>query len=220
MTSFASLLLLGQLGAMASAAAPSALASRVQEAVAARWEVPATAVAMAWSSAVSWRAEDAEAAFRLGPVGRDGWAALTLVPVGHAPRALRVRVGTSASVPKAARPLAPGRLLTADDMQWERDVVWGTPAPAATHVAEGWEVRRALQPGEPLQGVAVAPPPGVARGATLRLVWARNGVAIEMDAVALTAARVGETVQAKTATGRVSARVTAPGEARLEGGGA
>jgi flagella basal body P-ring formation protein FlgA len=220
MTSFASLLLLGQLGAVASPAPPAALASRVQEAVAARWELPAAAVEVVWSSAAAWRAEDAEAPFRLGAVGRDGWAALTLVPAGQPPRALRVRVGTASSVALAARPLEPGRLLSADDIRWEQQLAWGAPMPATSRVAEGWEVRRALQAGEPLRGVVVAPPPGVARGGTLRVTWARNGVAIEMDAVALTAARVGETVQAKTASGRISARVTAPGEARIEGGGA
>jgi flagella basal body P-ring formation protein FlgA len=220
MTSFASLFLLAQLGAAASPAPPAALASRVHEAVAAQWQLPASAVELAWSSALSWRAEDADAPFRLGAVGHDGWAALTIAPRGAAPRALRVRVGTVAPVAVAARPLAAGRLLSAEDMRWEQQVMWGAPVPASSRVAEGWEVRRALATGEPLRGVAVAPPPGVARGATLRVVWARNGVAIEMEAVALTAARVGETVQAKTATGRISARMTAPGEARIEGGGA
>ena len=225
MTSFASLALLAQLAAVSPAPAvpaapgvPAALAARVQEAVAAQWQLPPSAVQLAWGTVPAWRAHDVDAPLRLGPIGRDGWLVVTLEPVGLAPRAVRVRAGAEAPAPVAARALAVGTTLTAADIRWESPVQWGAPEVTTSPVDVGWEVRRALRAGEPLRGVAVAPPTGVTSGAPLRVVWARNGVEIEMEAVALTAARVGEKVQARTSTGRVMARMTAPGIARIEGG--
>ncbi len=219
MTSFASLALLAQLAAVSPApAVPAALATRVQAAVAEQWQLAPSAVQLAWGALPAWRARDLEAPMRLGPVGRDGWLVVTLEPTGVAPRAVRVRVGAAAPAPVAARALAIGTTLTAADIRWETPVRWGPPEATMSRVDVGWEVRRALRAGEPLRGVAIAAPAGVSSGAPLRIVWARNGVEIEMDAVALTAARVGESVQARTTTGRVMARMTAPGIARIEGG--
>jgi|CXWL01.1.fsa_nt_gi flagella basal body P-ring formation protein FlgA len=219
MTSFASLALLAQLAAASPAPAiPAALAARVQAAVAEQWQLAPSAVQLAWGAVPTWRAQDTAAPLRLGPIGREGWLVVTLEPAGMAPRALRVRAGAAAPAPVAARALAVGTLLTSADIRWDSPVQWGTPEPTASPVDVDWEVRRALRAGEPLRGVAVAPPAGVIGGGPLRIVWARNGVEIEMEAVALTAARVGEKVQARTSTGRVMARMTAPGIARIEGG--
>lgn len=219
MTSFASLALLAQLAATSPApAVPAVLATRVQAAVAEQWQVPPTAVQLAWGALPAWRASDLEAPLRLGAIGRDGWLVVTLEPTGAPPRAVRVRAGAAAPLPVAARALAAGVILTAADIRRESPVQWGEPEATSSLVDVGWEVRRPLRAGEPLRGVAVAAPAGVASGAPLRIVWARNGVEIEMDAVALTAARVGEKVQARTTTGRVMARMTAPGIARIEGG--
>lgn len=219
MTSFASLALLAQLAAVSPApAVPAALAARVQAAVAAQWQLAPSAVQLAWGAVPVWRAHDEDAPLRLGPVGRDGWLVVTLEPIGLAPRAVRVRAGAEAPAPVAARSLALGTTLTAADIRWESPVQWGPPEETASAVDVGWEVRRPLRAGEPLRGAAVAPPAGVISGGPLRIVWARNGVEIEMEAVALTAARVGEKVQARTTTGRVMARMTAPGIARIEGG--
>ena len=219
MTSFASLALLAQLAARTPApAVPAALATRVQAAVAEQWQLAPSAVQLAWGALPAWRASDLEAPLRLGPIGRDGWLVVTLEPSGAAPRAVRVRAGAAAPLPVAARALTAGVTLTDADIRWESPVQWGPPEATASLVDVGWEVRRTLRAGDALRGVAVAAPSGVASGAPLRIVWARNGVEIEMDAVALTAARVGEKVQARTTTGRVMARMTAPGIARIEGG--
>jgi flagella basal body P-ring formation protein FlgA len=219
MTSFASLALLAQLAAAAPVpAVPAVLVSRVQAAVAEQWQLAPAAVQLAWGALPAWRATDVDAPLRLGPIGRDGWLVVTLEPAGGPPRAVRVRVGAAVPAPVAARALAAGSTLAAEDIRWESPVQWGAPEATASLVDVGWEVRRALRAGEPLRGVAIAAPQGVASGAPLRIVWARQGVEIEMDAVALTAARVGEKVQARTTTGRVMARMTAPGIARIEGG--
>jgi flagella basal body P-ring formation protein FlgA len=218
MTSFASLLLLAQLAAVPSdTMVPAALSARVQDALASTWQVAPSRVTVTTGGAVRWRPADAEAPLRLGTVSREGWLVVTLEPVGMAPRAVRLRAGVRRDVPVAARALASGTLLGAEDIGHAARVQWGAPVASEASDPLGWEVRRALRPGDALQGIVIAPPPAVASGEAMRIVWQQRGVAIEMDAVALTAARLGERVQARTATGRVTARMTGPGVARIEG---
>jgi flagella basal body P-ring formation protein FlgA len=219
MISFANLLLLAQLAAVPSdTMVPAALRARVQEELARTWQVAPSAVVVAAGGTVRWRPADAEAPLRLGTVSREGWLVVTLEPTGATPRAVRLRAGVATEVPVAARALASGTLLAADDIARDARVQWGVPGSQEMVEPLGWEVRRALRAGDALQGVVIAAPPAVASGAQLRIVWQQRGVAIELDAVALTAARLGERVQARTATGRVTARMTGPGEARIEGG--
>ncbi len=219
MISFASLLLLAQ-GTVgpADTVVPAALSARVQEGLAAQWQLAPSAVTLAWGPVPRLRPADSEAPLRLGTVGRDGWLVVTLEPAGMAPRAVRLRAGVSAEVPVAARTLASGTLLAADDIVRAARVEWGAPDSATVLDPIGWEVRRALRPGDALRGIVIAPPPAVGSGEPMRIVWQQRGVAIELDAIALTAARVGERVQARTATGRVTARMTGPGVARIDGG--
>jgi flagella basal body P-ring formation protein FlgA len=108
--------------------------------------------------------------------------------------------------------------LESGDIEWVERTRWGPPDTTRAPVEPGWEVRRGVRAGELLVGVVVAPPKAVGPGEPLRIFWQRGGLEIELEAVALTGGRVGERVQARTETGRVTARMTAVGVARIEGG--
>ncbi len=218
MISSASLFLLAQLAAPAFPAVPGVLVSRVEEAVGVQWGVAPSAVVLEWGALPTLRAEDLSAPMRIGPISREGWFAVTVDPPTLAPRAFRARAGVEMPQPVATRALAGGTILAADDIAWEQRTRWGAPDTTRAPVEVGWEIRRGVQAGEVLAGVVVAPPRAVGPGDPLRVFWRQGGVEIELEAVALTGGRVGDRVQARTSTGRISARLTGIGVAHIEGG--
>lgn len=121
---------------------------------------------------------------------------LALAPIGAA-RAQRVAV--------AARALPRGAVLAAADID-------SAAAPSRAHAATpavvtaGWVTRRVVAAGEPLAPPAVAPPPMVAAGDTVRLVRQAGGIALTLRGVAMAHAPLGA---------RVGVRV--PGRGRFEG---
>jgi flagella basal body P-ring formation protein FlgA len=114
----------------------------------------------------------------------------------------------------ARHDLARGVALTAADIDTvvtderrasgvERRAEW--PAP-------GWITRRVMRAGEPLRAPAVAPPPLVAGGARVTLVWEVDGLRLTREGTALGAARRGERVLVRVdATRRFAGIATAPG---------
>jgi flagella basal body P-ring formation protein FlgA len=197
---------------------PPALAARVAACVAERWDVPADAVRLACGRGTV--AATAESPLRLAGRGTDGWFTLVLDP-GASATALRLRAGVERTVWVAARPLAAGQRLEAADLRAEPRVRWGPPAPDGEAPGPGWEVRRALAPGEPLARPAVAPPPLVASGEPVRLVWERAGVQVAVAGVALNSARRGESVRVRVEghPERLTGIAIAPGIATLHDGG-
>jgi flagella basal body P-ring formation protein FlgA len=76
----------------------------------------------------------------------------------------------------------------------------------------GWITHRVIRAGEPLRAPAVAPPPLLARGARVTVVWETGALRVTRDGVALGAADSGEVVQVRVdAARRVTGRATAPG---------
>jgi len=200
---------------------PPALEARVVAAVAGSWRLPAESVRLDWPRATLPESLAADAPLRLLGEGRDGWRVVVL---GEAPttRALRVRAGRLDTVQVAARALAAGTRLSADDLRREPRLCWGGPA-ARTDEAPGagWLVRRALAAGETVDRPAVVPPVLVAAGDPVRLFWCQGGVNVSLAGTALNAAHRGGTVRARVQgrVGTLAGTVTGPGTAVLTTGG-
>jgi flagella basal body P-ring formation protein FlgA len=112
----------------------------------------------------------------------------------------------------ARHDLARGVALAAADID---TVVTGAPAradAAGARAAAGWITRRIVRAGEPLRAPAVVPPPLIATGARVTLVWETGGLRLTRDGTALGAARRGERVTVRVdATRRFTGVATSPG---------
>lgn len=202
------------LAAVTAACAQAAPAdAAVAAAVAERWGADPARVRLAWGAG---RGPEAGTPFRLTGDGRDGWFGVIVEPAGAPPRALRLRAGLADTIPVAARALARGETLDDGAIRGEAAVRWGPPAPGVWPAA-GWEVKRALLPGDRLAPPAVMPPPVVRAGDDVRVTWRRGGVRIELAGTALNAAALGEPVTVRLAgqTGQRGGIAAGPGEVRL-----
>ncbi len=215
------LILLLALPAAAAAGVPPALEARVAAAIAGVWHVPAESVRLEWPRTTLPDSLPTDALLRLVGEGRDGWQVVRLGS-GPTARALRVRAGRMDTVRVAARALAAGSRLAADDLRSELRPCWGAPAARSDELpAAGWRVCRALAAGETVDRPAVVPPVLVAAGDPVRLVWCRGDVNVSLAGTALNAARRGEVVRARVQgrAGALAGTVTGPGTAVLTSGG-
>ncbi len=206
------------LGAQAPAAPlPPVLVARVGADVARTWGVDPDSLVLAWSGFTRPVIADS-AGLRLLGRGEGGWFALVVEVPGSPSVALRFRAGRIVGQWVATRPLRPGSRLGADDLRPASDTVWAPPSvrPSATP-APGWVVRRMLAAGDPLDAARVGPPPAVAQGGTVRVLWQEGTIAVALEGVALNDAAVGEAVRVRTdrRSGIIRGTVTAPGEARM-----
>jgi flagella basal body P-ring formation protein FlgA len=175
-------------------------AARVAEAVAARWGVPAADVRVALASDRSSWPNDS-AGFRLLGTASDGrW---TLAVEGDsAVIRLLVRAGIELVQPVAARDLARGETLQADDITLRPALVWGPPQKEDARAAAGWTTRRRLTRGELLRAPAVAPPLAIRPGDEVRIVYVRDGISIALAGRAAGQAGIGERIAVRTQTGK------------------
>jgi flagella basal body P-ring formation protein FlgA len=196
---------------------PPAVAARVAALVAERWQVPMEALEFAWGTHAAWPEDAGAVPMRLVGGGGDGWFVLTFDPPVGRPSAVRVRAGVRGLAPVAARDLAPGHALAADDVRQEPRVTWGPPATrAGTEVTAGWEVRRAIAAGTVLSPPLVQPERLVAPGDPVTFVWTRGALVLERVGIARAGARLGDPVQAVVGESRLHGIVIAPRRARLE----
>ncbi|MES2305386.1 MAG: flagellar basal body P-ring formation chaperone FlgA [Gemmatimonadota bacterium] len=219
MISFAELLLSASVlaaGTPADTTVPEAFAVRVRTAIAARWKTGAERLRLEWGLIASRSRLDSATAVRVAGEGSDGWLVIVAERIGAAPIAVRVHAGMIDSVVVTARALEPGHLVSADDIVTEQRIRWGAPPKSTTTTIVGWEVRRSVRAGEPLQGLMLQAPKMIAPGDAVTLRWHRGAVALEVEAVALTAARLGEVVYARAGSSRLAGTVTGPNAARLE----
>ena len=116
---------------------------------------------------------------------------------------IEVRVWNTVQV--AARPIARGRPVTPDDVRIDRVDLTRVSGPiyGAAESLEGNVTVRAIAAGEPLRRDLVRPPPVMAAGDPVQVVYDGNGFAISLDGKALAAAGDGQTVRVTTATGRI-----------------
>ncbi len=195
MTWFAELLLLGA-AVTGDSTVPAGLELRVREAVARAWRVPAVQVQVAWGQ-VAGRAELSDSsAFRLAGRGLAGrWVVVVTTEQGGAV-AIGVRAGVEDSVWLAARPLPLGSTVGEGDLTRGTRLRWGPP-PADADSPIGWEVRRSLAQGDPVEAPAVLEPAVIRAGDRVRFVWRQGSIAVVREAIAGNTARRGETVWAR-----------------------
>lgn len=193
---------------------PAAFEERVRLEVAARWRVDAERLRFAWGLVPTRARLDSIVSLRVAGESADGWMVVVATPGRGAPLAIRVHAGMLDRVTIAARALAAGQVLSADDLASDERIRWGAPKAAASFV--GFETRRAVAAGDALGPALLVAPRMIAAGDAVTLVWARGGVRMEAEGVALTAARLGETVYARVGGNRLAGTVTGPGAARLE----
>jgi flagella basal body P-ring formation protein FlgA len=180
----------------AGAAAPPGLSARVAGEIAGRWRVPVERIAVEWGRLPAIAPDDASP-IRLAGRGGDGWFVVQLGQ-GDSAAAVRVRAGVRDTAVVAARALASGERLAPADVRDEPKVRWGPPRPsAAGRPGPGWEVRRPVAAGEEIGWPSVVPPPAIAAGEPVELVWMRGSVRVSVTGIAVHAARLGEKVRVR-----------------------
>jgi flagella basal body P-ring formation protein FlgA len=115
----------------------------------------------------------------------------------------------------AARPIARGQPLTADDVRQER-VEW-TQWPAGVLVvapdqADGRVATRGIQPGEALRRDMLRSQPVFVAGEPIKVVYAGPGFSVNTEGKALTLGNDGQSAQAALTGGRVVTGVARPGK--------
>lgn len=124
---------------------------------------------------------------------------------------IEVRVWNTVMV--AARPIPRGGPVTPDDVRTERVDLTRVAGPiyGAAERLEGLVAVRAIASGEPLRRDLVRPPPVMAAGDPVTVVYDGNGFVISVDGKALAAAGDGQTVRVATAAGRILTGVARTG---------
>jgi flagella basal body P-ring formation protein FlgA len=138
---------------------------------------------------------------------------------------------TPDSIRIAARPIARGATLTAEDIAYERRVnPAGHATPHSVAVVEmahrpattndslvGWTARRMINTGEPLRAPAVISPRIVASGETVDVIWRDGSIVVTAKGHATRAAGAGERVAVRIDSQRmVEGLVVAPGKVRVD----
>lgn len=109
----------------------------------------------------------------------------------------------------AARPLARGATLTAEDITF---VPAGEAARSDTAVAPGWIARRVIRAGEPLRRPAVVPPRAVRPGQPVDVTVVAGAVRITVAGKAVDGGSPGDTVTVRLdSSRRLTGVITATG---------
>jgi len=95
--------------------------------------------------------------------------------------------------PVAARALARGHVLTADDIA-PRAGSDGSALCASRSTLLGSVTRRVIAPGEPLRAPSIAPPNVIESGQRVAVVWREPGIELRLKGVAANGAAPGERV--------------------------
>lgn len=129
---------------------------------------------------------------------RAGRPSIKLTVRGKPPVWVQVAIAAAIDVAVAQRDLAPGDVITDDDLAIERRAVTdGAPAAPATVV--GATVTQPIAAGAPIVARAVALPPPLPRGTQVSVDVRRGSVHIRGTATLETAARPGESASARLA---------------------
>ena len=192
-------LLAGAAAARAQSAAargevPAGLAAQVAARVAALWAVAPEAVHLDWGRRSFPAGLTATTPFRLLGRGDGGWFAVVFEPPGSPQTAARVRAGVLDDAELAARPLAAGTRLAAEDIARTTRLHWGRAPSAAARAEVGWLLRRAVAAGTPLDSPVAVPPPLLRAGAPVRLLYTQGAVTVTLGGTALQDGRLGQRI--------------------------
>lgn len=187
--------------------------------VARRWSVDAAKIALDWGDTPArLRARPAEGADLSGG-SADTWVLALPADGSDASRRVLVRAGVHRSVPVAAREIARGETLAADDIRWEERVEWGPPG-ARPDDPVGMRAERRISTGETLAEPTVLPGPWVESRDPVEVLFQKGRVTIALRGTALADGRPGERVHVRLEDGRrVQGRAIGPGRVSLEAGG-
>jgi flagella basal body P-ring formation protein FlgA len=129
-----------------------------------------------------------------------------------------VRVVEQLPVVVLRRPVQPGEVLAADDLEVRQVAAASLPFDylGKTELAVGQTVRRSQPAGAVLLAAALEQPQGVERGALVTLIAANATIEVKGEGVALEPGRIKERVRVRSASGRVvEGVVEAPGQVRV-----
>lgn len=129
------------------------------------------------------------------------------------------RVQAMIELPVLRRPMVPGEVVTATDLQWTRlrlGLARGEVVRQAAQ-AEGQALRRSIQPGQPIQRADLGRPIIVTKGQPLILTLDGPGIAITAQGVANEPGGLNERIHVTNPYSRavLEAEITAPGRARV-----
>lgn len=148
------------------------------------------------------------------PLGLAVILAIVCVALACVP-ARRAHAQSPARQAVAAHVLARGQVLTIADIDSAMAPV--RAARDTSRVGPGWVARRVVAAGEPLVPPAVAPPPAIATGDSVRVEWNAGGIAIALRGVAMNTAPQGGRVGVRVAgRGRFEGTVVAPALVRID----
>jgi flagella basal body P-ring formation protein FlgA len=113
----------------------------------------------------------------------------------------------------AARPLARGQVVGADDVRVDRVELtqWPQGVFAATEAVDGRIATRAVSAGEPLHKDLLRAPPAFQPGDHVKVVYGGTGFAVVTEGKALTPATDGQSAQVALTTGQVVSGVARNG---------
>lgn len=128
-----------------------------------------------------------------------------------------VEIRVFGAVQVAARPIARGRPVTADDVRIDRlDLTRISGAIlGADDILDGNVAVRSIAAGEPLRRDLLRPPPIMAAGDPVKVVYDGIGFAVSIDGKALAPAGDGQSVRVSTAAGRILTGVARAGHVVL-----
>jgi flagella basal body P-ring formation protein FlgA len=188
----------------AGAQVPAAIARRVTDLVAARWEVPAAHVRLVWKGVAEAGPVDSSGAGLQLLDDRGGWFTVVL-PAPHGPQVERwsVRAGVAESTLVAVHDLPRNAGLESADVRDTVVVHWGRlPFRTVGHV--GWVTRRAVRAGDLLIEPTVQPPPVIASGDPVEFIYQQGSVRLTLTGVAVGQAPVvGARTRVRFANGRL-----------------
>lgn len=202
----------------------------------ARWQPPETIAAAARAAAAEAGADEVEAVTvdarlklaqctvpletHIERAMQRGQGTVVVSCAGDAPWRLFVPVRATNRVPALvlAHNVQPGATLSADDVTVEHRAAAALPYDYLSRLDEavGFTVRRTQTAGTVLVPAALERPEVVARGALVTLIAGDGPVTVKSDGVALEAARLGQRVRVRSASGRViEGTAEGPGQVRV-----
>jgi flagellar basal body P-ring formation protein FlgA len=116
-----------------------------------------------------------------------------------------------------ARSIPAGEMIQPADLIWGKAAMAPADAPNDPDAMVGMAARRALRAGAAVAGRDVSAPQVVKTNEVVTLVYDNGGVSLSMQAKALSAGAVGETINVQNVTSKktVQAVVTGPGQAAV-----